>query len=84
MTGWSEFVLSEGQKLANKWGCPFIETSGKMSINVEEAFVRLVLRMRLYREACNRTLSKAPQSEVGMGGSSARAAPGCCSGCVIA
>ncbi|KAI5952242.1 RAS1 [Candida jiufengensis] len=32
----------EGQALANSFGCPFLETSAKMRINVEEAFFDLV------------------------------------------
>jgi len=33
---------SEGRALAERWGCRYIETSAKMRINVDEAFMALV------------------------------------------
>jgi GTPase SAR1 family protein len=37
-----------GQDLANSWGVPFMETSAKSRVNVEEAFFQLVLSMKVY------------------------------------
>jgi len=36
----------EGQELARSFGCPFVETSAKARINVEEAFHGLVKEIR--------------------------------------
>lgn len=33
---------SEGKELAQKWGCPFFETSAKTEANVQEVFTELV------------------------------------------
>ena len=35
----------EGQELANKWKCPFIETSSTTGHNVEELFLNLIRQM---------------------------------------
>jgi len=60
----------EGQELANKWGCPFMEASANESLNVEEAYIGLVRQMRLRRKP----LSKTEGME---------ATAGCCSGCIV-
>ncbi|KAI5959666.1 ras1 [Candida margitis] len=41
----------EGQALANSFNCPFLETSAKLRINVEEAFFDLVKYIRASEEA---------------------------------
>ncbi|KAG5419092.1 RAS1 [Candida metapsilosis] len=41
----------EGQALANSFNCPFLETSAKLRINVEEAFFDLVKYVRSSEEA---------------------------------
>lgn len=41
----------EGQALANSFNCPFLETSAKLRINVEEAFFDLVKYVRASEEA---------------------------------
>jgi len=37
---------AEGQDLAKSFGCPFLETSAKSRINVEESFFELVREIR--------------------------------------
>jgi len=37
---------AEGQDLARNFGCPFLETSAKSRINVEESFFELVREIR--------------------------------------
>ncbi|KAI5953769.1 RAS1 [Candida theae] len=41
----------EGQALANSFNCPFVETSAKLRINVEEAFFDLVKYVRASEES---------------------------------
>eukprot|EP01112_Ceratiomyxa_fruticulosa_P020087 TRINITY_DN6740_c0_g1_i2.p1 TRINITY_DN6740_c0_g1~~TRINITY_DN6740_c0_g1_i2.p1 ORF type:complete len:198 (-),score=23.47 TRINITY_DN6740_c0_g1_i2:9-602(-) len=40
----------EGQALARSFGCPFVETSAKKRINVEEAFFQLIREIRKDRK----------------------------------
>jgi len=35
----------EGQELADKWGVPFIETSAKTRVNIEECITEVVRRV---------------------------------------
>ena len=42
----------EGQALAKHFGCPFIETSAKQRMNVDEAFHNLVREIRRYNKVC--------------------------------
>jgi len=37
---------AEGQDIAKSFGCPFLETSAKSRINVEESFFELVREIR--------------------------------------
>jgi GTPase SAR1 family protein len=36
----------QGKKLADEWGCPFLETSAKTKINNEECFYQVVREIR--------------------------------------
>ena len=38
---------TEGRELARQFGCPFLEASAKLRINVDEAFIALVREIRL-------------------------------------
>ena len=38
------------QNLANKWGCPFLEVSIKMQVNVNEAFEAIVREIMKQRQ----------------------------------
>ncbi|KAK7879111.1 hypothetical protein WMY93_034108, partial [Mugilogobius chulae] len=40
-----EVSLSEGQALAEDWGCPFMETSAKSKTMVDELFSEIVRQM---------------------------------------
>jgi hypothetical protein len=37
-----EYYRGEGKVLAERWGVPFLETSAKTRINIEEAFYTLI------------------------------------------
>jgi GTPase KRas protein len=61
---------AEGSDLAKSFGCPFIESSAKQRINVEEAFFELVREIRKHRnkgaEGANN--KKQPKKKSGGGG----------------
>ncbi|OCL06398.1 ras-like protein 3 [Glonium stellatum] len=40
----------EGQRLASSFGCPFMEVSGRMRINIDEAFFEIVREIRRFYE----------------------------------
>lgn len=40
-----EVSASEGQALAEEWGCPFMETSAKSKTMVDELFAEIVRQM---------------------------------------
>lgn len=40
-----EVHASEGQSLAQVWGCPFLESSAKITQNVNEVFIEIVREM---------------------------------------
>jgi GTPase KRas len=42
--------VSEGRDVASQFGCPFMETSAKQRIGVEEAFVQVVREIRKYNK----------------------------------
>jgi Fe2+ transport system protein B len=44
------FASAEGRELAKHFGCPFIETSAKQRLNVDEAFSNLVREIRKYNK----------------------------------
>jgi GTPase KRas protein len=41
-----QVTTGEGQDLARSFGCPFMETSAKSRVNVEESFYQLVREIR--------------------------------------
>eukprot|EP01088_Endostelium_zonatum_P020828 TRINITY_DN786_c0_g2_i4.p1 TRINITY_DN786_c0_g2~~TRINITY_DN786_c0_g2_i4.p1 ORF type:complete len:193 (-),score=52.56 TRINITY_DN786_c0_g2_i4:61-639(-) len=43
-------AASEGQDLSKSFGCPFMETSAKTRVNVEESFYQLVREVKKLRE----------------------------------
>eukprot|EP00005_Dracoamoeba_jomungandri_P001496 CAMPEP_0174256754 /NCGR_PEP_ID=MMETSP0439-20130205/5957_1 /TAXON_ID=0 /ORGANISM="Stereomyxa ramosa, Strain Chinc5" /LENGTH=145 /DNA_ID=CAMNT_0015339509 /DNA_START=268 /DNA_END=705 /DNA_ORIENTATION=+ len=41
-------ATAEGAELANSFSCPFVETSAKKRVNVEEAFFKIVREIRKF------------------------------------
>eukprot|EP01102_Stenamoeba_stenopodia_P003626 TRINITY_DN137_c0_g1_i1.p1 TRINITY_DN137_c0_g1~~TRINITY_DN137_c0_g1_i1.p1 ORF type:complete len:195 (-),score=59.63 TRINITY_DN137_c0_g1_i1:193-777(-) len=62
---------AEGQDLAKSFGCPFLETSAKSRINVEESFFELV------REIRKQTGTKPDGKKGGKGGKGGKKTPPC-------
>lgn len=62
---------AEGQDLAKSFGCPFLETSAKSRINVEESFFELV------REIRKQTGTKTDGKKGGKGGKGGKKTPPC-------
>ena len=50
LEGDREMSKTEGQELAQKWGCPFFETSAKTRINVDEVFTELVRIVKISKK----------------------------------
>jgi len=81
--------MNEGRDLAKHFGCKFIETSAKMRINVDEAFIILVREIRRYnKEQVNGRPGQMQAGPPGgvynnpqeVGGDDSA---GCCAGCVV-
>jgi GTPase KRas len=52
-----EVSKEDGQKMAEKFGCKFIETSAKTNLNVAEAFISLVKDVAKVKKASVRDSS---------------------------
>jgi len=50
LEGDREVQKDEGLELAQKWGCPFYETSAKTRINVDEVFTELVRIVKISKK----------------------------------
>lgn len=81
-------VPTEGEDLAQEFGCKFIETSAKSRINVENAFYDLVREIRRY----NKEMSTYPTGPGPLGTRAPEGkmdvtepdeSPGCCAKCVV-
>ncbi|KAH6911587.1 24 kDa ras-like protein [Coprinopsis sp. MPI-PUGE-AT-0042] len=82
----NKFSTSEGRELARRFKCPFIETSAKLRINVDEAFCNLVREIRKYnkeQQSGRPTAGGNPTNPYALERHTDEA-PGCCTGCVIA
>lgn len=44
-----EVATEEGQRLADEWGVPFIESSAKFNTNIEEIFRKLILQCEVLK-----------------------------------
>lgn len=80
--------FTEGETLARKFRCKFIETSAKSRTNVDNAFFDIVREIRRYNKEMSSypsgvpSGSNGPQHKMEMGGEDSSA--GCCSGrCVM-
>jgi len=64
--------MTEGYAFAREIGCPFVETSAKQRVNVDEAFNDLVREIRRF----NKDLNPGPGSAPGLQTSQANDAVG--------
>ena len=81
--------MTEGEALANTFGCKFLETSAKSRINVDKAFYDIVREIRRF----NREMQGYSGGSGGNGGApptnkmqvgeDGDADAGCCSKCVV-
>jgi GTPase KRas protein len=75
--------------MAKEWGCPFIETSAKSRMNVEEAFYQTVREIRRFnREMSNNSSNNNGKAGGGggqfeMGHEKEEKDGGCCGGCTV-
>ena len=78
----------EGQDLASRFQCKFIETSAKSRLNVDNAFYDLVREIRRYNREMSGYGSGAPQLAGGAPGQKLEMddrgeSAGCCSRCTV-
>jgi len=72
--------------MARQWGCPFIETSAKSRLNVEDAFYETVREIRRYNKEMSSSSNGGAKSGTGgfqMGHEENQKDPGCCGGCSV-
>jgi len=80
-------TYNEGKSLAESFGCKFLETSAKTTMNVEKAFYDTVREIRKYNREMNTYSGSAlsngngPVGKMEMGDDDVQA--GCCSRCVL-
>ena len=80
-------ISAEGKSLAESFGCKFLETSAKTTMNVEKAFYDTVREIRKYNREMNTYSGSAlsngngPVGKMEMGDDDVQA--GCCSRCVL-
>lgn len=92
--GWKLRVVAnyetEGEELARKFDCKFIETSAKSRINVDNAFYDLVREIRRYNKIsgppdnanAGQSSSGGPKNEMQMDDGEVKPT-GCCGGCIL-
>ena len=77
----------EGYRLAQSFGCPFIETSAKARTNVDKSFYDLVREIRRYNRDAAGGYGAPPLGHNGPGGkmemSDQSEKAGCCGRCVV-
>lgn len=79
-------LSTEGERMAQAWGCPFIETSAKSRLNVEDAFYETVREIRRYNKEMTATtngLSKNGSPIQKMEHDNEKEDAGCCGGCTL-
>lgn len=82
-------ITTEGEALANSFGCKFIETSAKSRINVDNAFFEIVREIRRYNKQMSGHFeggaggagSNGPQTKMEI--SEGDKGRGCCGSCVV-
>ena len=57
-----EVSTTEGEQLAQQLQCPFLETSAKMRINIDECFHELVREIKKCQLELNKQAQEAPSS----------------------
>ncbi|KAK4058395.1 RAS1 protein [Microbotryomycetes sp. JL221] len=79
-----QVTSQEGKDRAKEFACPFIETSAKQRLNVDEAFSTLVREIRKYNKEQAAGRPGAPSSTPGQFSTNKdKDQAGCCGGCVI-
>ncbi|KAI4134984.1 MAG: hypothetical protein LQ347_001069 [Umbilicaria vellea] len=87
LDGERQVTKQEGETLARRFGCKFIETSAKSRTNVDNAFFDIVREIRRYNKEMSSYPSgvpsggNGPQHKMEMGGDDSSA--GCCGRCVM-
>jgi len=82
---------NEGRNLAKQFDATFIETSAKLKVNVDEAFIGVVRAIRRYQKESGPPQAMSAPGKAPTGGVGGRAVEqphdqvdkGCCGGCVI-
>lgn len=78
-------IDADGEELARRFGCSYIETSAKSRINVDNAFYNIVREIRRYNKEMS-SYPSGPPTGAGMKHPSThdeKGDRGCCGGCVL-